>query len=168
MIPTPRIWLALLLAVCTLGAGAATLPQPSGRVLLTVTGNITNTNAEGRAEFDRAMLAALERRVTRTSTPWHDGVVSFEGPLGRALLEAVGARGRTMKVTALNDYTAEVPVADFREHEVILAMKQDGRTMRVRDKGPLFIVYPFDEEPRLRSDLYLSRSVWQIKSIAIE
>ena len=72
---------------------AQALDSPTGSVILKVTGNITQTNVGDEAHFDKVMLEALTQRTTDTSTPWHDGVVSFEGPLGRALLEAVGAEG---------------------------------------------------------------------------
>ncbi|SEG85833.1 hypothetical protein [Marinobacterium lutimaris] len=149
-------------------ANAGTLESPQGSVILTVSGAIENTNGDGVARFDKAMLEALQQRTTETATPWHEGVVSFEGPLGSALLDAVGASGETMQVTAINDYSAEVPVSDFYDHEVILALKADGKYMRVRDKGPLFIIYPFDEKPELSSEIIHNRSVWQIKAIDIK
>lgn len=155
-------------SLITTSAFAADLPQPQGRVILTVSGNIENTNAPGEARYDRAMLEQLESRVTETTTPWFEGKKSFEGPLGRALLDQVGAKGEVLKVQALNDYVADVPVKDFYDYDVILAMKLDGKKMRIRDKGPLFIIYPFDEHEELRNELYNNRSVWQIKAIRVE
>ena len=157
----------LLLAALATGADAAQLARPTGPVLLTVEGAIGVTNADGRAEFDRAMLEGLRQRVTSTGTPWSEGVSEFRGPLGRALLEAVGATGELMVIRALNDYAMEVPVADFHRHDVILAMQRDGRALRVRDKGPLFVIYPFDEHPELDNEVFHSRSVWQVKSIEV-
>ncbi|MBS98652.1 MAG: hypothetical protein CMI01_08235 [Oceanospirillaceae bacterium] len=148
-------------------AGAAELPEPQGPVILEVRGAIENTNGEGVAAFDREMLESLEQKATLTHTPWHEGKVTFEGPLGRALLAYVGASGDMLDVTALNDYSAEVPVQDFVDHDVILAMKAGGRYMRVRDKGPLFIIYPFDDDPSLNTEVIHNRSVWQIKSITV-
>ena len=43
----------------------------------------------------------------------------------------------------------------------------DGTPMPVRDKGPLFAVYPFDAQPELRNAVYYSRSAWQLKSIEV-
>ena len=40
--------------------------------------------------------------------------------------------------------------------------------MAVRDKGPLFIVYPYDSDEVLRSERYYNRSAWQLKSLEIE
>ena len=39
--------------------------------------------------------------------------------------------------------------------------------MAVRDRGPLFVVYPFDAQPELRNAVYYSRSAWQLKSIEV-
>lgn len=156
-------------AFALLFAGPAmALDAPKGPVVLTVKGSITETNGPDGASFDIEMLNALAQRTTVTKTPWTEGEPSFTGPLGSAILDAVGASGTTMVVTALNDYAAEVPLADFREHEVILATAQDGQPLSVRDKGPLFLIYPFDSNPDLYTEAYFSRSVWQIKSIEIK
>ncbi|WP_030069889.1 molybdopterin-dependent oxidoreductase [Halomonas alkaliantarctica] len=147
---------------------ASAFNAPTGRVVLEVGGNIEITNVGDEAHFDKAMLEALSQHTTITSTPWHDGVVSFEGPLGRAILEAVDADGDQVKVIALNDYASSIPVSDFYDHDVILAMSADGKPLRVRDHGPLFVIYPFDETPSLLNEEILTRSVWQVKRVVIE
>jgi hypothetical protein len=40
--------------------------------------------------------------------------------------------------------------------------------MEIADKGPLFIVFPYDDVEEVRNALFYSRSVWQIHSIEIE
>lgn len=157
---------ALFLLIGT-SAHADTLPMPEGEVILTVSGQITNTNGEGIAQFDREMLDALAHRTTTATTPWLDGVHDFKGPLGTAILEAVGAQGQTLRVIALNDYSAEVPVQDLLDFAVIFATDIDGQQMSVREKGPLFMIYPFDEKPELFNEVYFGRSVWQITRIEI-
>lgn len=156
----------VLLAHATL-ATAGTLPAPEGPVVLTISGNISNTNGPEGASFDRAMLDALEQRETTASTPWFDGPRDFEGPLATALLEAVGAEGSAIKVVALNDYAAEVPIEDVRAYPVIFATRLNGELMSVRDKGPLFLIYPFDEFEDLFNEVHFGRSVWQITRIEV-
>ena len=39
--------------------------------------------------------------------------------------------------------------------------------MPVTDKGPLFIVYPFDSNPELKHQLFYSRSAWQLNRIVV-
>ena len=147
---------------------AAPLPAPTGPVVLTVTGAIANTNNGAAAEFDMAMLDALTSHTTMTKTPWYDGVKTFRGPLGSALLETVGALGKTLKVLALNDYESEIPSTDFTDYAVILATTLDGKPMSIRDKGPIFVIYPFDEQPSLNNETYYGRSAWQVKSIEVK
>ncbi|MBE0465516.1 molybdopterin-dependent oxidoreductase [Halomonas sp. AOP43-A1-21] len=152
----------------TLPFHASALDKPEGPVMLIVTGTLAHPNSGDEAHFDRAMLEALEQHDTLTNTPWHDGQVRFSGPLGRAILEAVGGDGEQMRITALNDYAATVPVSDFYQYDVILAMSADDEPLRIRDQGPLFVIYPFDDSPKLLNEVILSRSVWQVHRIDIE
>lgn len=166
---TAKFLVAALFAAAMGGAAtAAPLAAPAGDVILEVTGKIANANAGDAADFDMALLDALPAGSTTTKTPWYDGARTFTGPLGSALLEAVGATGDTMVITALNDYVTEVPVADFRNYPVVLATKMNGQVMSVRDKGPIFVIYPFDASPELNNETYYGRSAWQVKSIEIK
>lgn len=169
MIPSLRraAFGALALLLGALPAAAGSLAAPKGPVVLTVTGKIGVTNADGAARFDMAMLAALPGRTTETETPWTKGVTRFEGPLGSALLEAVAATGTTLHVVALNDYAVDVPVEDLRKWPVILAIRKDGREIAVRDKGPIFVIYPFDQDASLYNEKIFARSAWQVKSIEV-
>ena len=135
----------LVLSAFWLGAGplvprlaaAQDLGVPEGRVILMISGRIDRANAKGVAEFDRAMLEAMPFTTIETMTPWTDGVARFEGPLARDLMTLVGARGSRLLATALNDYTVEIPMEDFENYPVILAMKMNGEVLRTRTKGPL-------------------------------
>lgn len=163
-----RIAFSTALALLLAAAPAAALEPPKGPVVLVVKGAIANTNSPDGAAFDMEMLEALPGRAAAMKTPWTDGTPEFKGPFGRALLEAVGATGSTLTVTALNDYSAEVPVEDFHAHDVILATRMNNQLMSIREKGPLFIIYPFDKEPDLYTERYFNRSVWQISTIEVK
>jgi hypothetical protein len=160
--------IALLIALVS-GAGfAAGIGQPAGKPILTVSGNVSITNRDGTAQFDRAMLEALGTVSLTTSTPWYKETATFEGvPLAK-VLAAVGAQGDRLVATALNDYSAELPVEDVTKYNVILALKRDGAYMPVRDKGPIFIVYPFDDHPELKHQKFYARSVWQLSRIEVK
>ena len=143
------------------------LEAPKGKVFLTLSGNIQLKNAGERADFDMAMLAALPQHSFTTQTPWYKEKKKFTGPLLRDVLDAVGARGNTLKAVALNNFKVEISVADTRKFPVLLSRLMDDQPMRVRDKGPLFIIYPFDTDPALRSTHYYNRSVWQLWSLEV-
>ncbi len=148
-------------------AAAAEIPAPKGPVILTVGGKIAHRNGPNGVSLDAAMLEALPGRVTVAKTPWYPEKTRFEGPLGSALLDLVGATGTMLRVTALNDYVVEIPVADLRKWPVILATKINDKPISVREKGPIFVIYPFDEDPSLYNELYFGRSAWQLKSIEV-
>lgn len=156
-----------VLAHLPAAAPAAPLPEPSGKVILDIGGAIGSTNSGTAAQFDLAMLDALPQRETVTTTPWYDGPQSFSGPLLRDLLAAIGASGSTLRVIAINDYAVEIPVSDTIDYPVILASRHAGEPMSVRAKGPLFVVYPFDEVPSLVNELFFSRSAWQVRRIEV-
>lgn len=160
--------LLALLALVLAAPAAMALDAPKGPVILTVRGTLATPNVNGTAQFDLAMLEALAGRKAVTETPWTEGKVEFSGPLLRAVLEAAGAKGKTLLVRAINDYFAEVPMDDARGLDTILASRMNGKVMSVRDKGPLFLIYPFDLDPKLYNEKYFSRSVWQIKEIEVK
>lgn len=150
------------------GAQADTLGQPEGRVILTVSGTITASNtAGGTAEFDRSMIEALPSVTVRTTTPWTEGVVTFDGVGGAELMQAVGGRGETVTAVALNDYAADIPFAEFTGGGLFVAYRQDGQPISVRERGPLWILYRFDDEPEYDDQVYYARSVWQLRSLEV-
>ncbi|MFB9867012.1 molybdopterin-dependent oxidoreductase [Vreelandella sulfidaeris] len=153
--------------LATLSTHVSALDIPTGPVILVVSGKLAHTNVGNEAHFDKAMLEALSQHETITHTPWYDDAVRFSGPLGRDILEAAGADGESLRVVALNDYAATIPVSDFANHDVILAMRANGKALRIRDQGPLFVIYPFDQHPELLNEEVLSRSVWQVKRIDV-
>ncbi len=168
--PPRRAVLGGLIAAAAIGRGAsaATLPAPAGKVILTVRGKIGVRNAGDSAQFDLAMLDALPPGRFDGETPWTKGRTVFTGPLAAAVLDAVAATGANLRVNALNNYDADIPAADFRDHAVILATLRDGAVMSIRERGPIWVIYPMDKEPALRTETIYTRSVWQVGSIEVE
>ena len=158
---------ALAALMVSFAAAAEPLPAPKGTPILTVTGKIGTTNDGTAAQFDRDMLEQIGTVSFETATPWHKGVVRFEGvPLAK-VLDRVGAQGASLVAVALNDYSVELPASDARDFPVVLALKQDGAYLPVTDKGPLFIVYDYDSVDGLASPKFYSRSVWQLRSLEV-
>lgn len=149
-------------------AVADDLAVPKGRVILTLSGQIGQVNRGKDAVFDMAMLEALPQHSFTTHTPWHERPVKFTGPLLADLLAATKAQGKTISASAINDYTIRIPLADAQVHGVIVARLLDDKPIAVRDKGPLFVIYPFDSKVELRSSTYYERSIWQLKRMSIE
>ena len=146
---------------------ARALERPAGAIVLTVSGRVRKINDGRRAQFDMAMLEALPQQVVVTRTPWFSQIRRFTGPLLRDVLSAAGAQGTLLRLVALNDYQVDMPFDDAQRYDVIIARLLDDKPMAVRDKGPLFVVYPFDTRPELRSATYYSRSAWQLRTIDV-
>ena len=159
---------ALIAAALFLSLPAAALQPATGKVILTVSGNVGEKNTPNAAVFDLAMIEKLPQRSFTTMTPWDKQPIKFTGPLLRDVLAAAKASGSTIKAVALNDYQSSIPLEDAQKFDVILAHKMNDVEIPVKTKGPLFIVYPYDTKAELRSSVYYERSAWQLKSLTIE
>ena len=151
-----------------LEAAPAAAEENLSRPILTISGKIAATNGKPERSFDRAALEAIGLETVETVTPWYTGKMKFEGVAMAKLLGTVGAQGTSVTVTALDDYVSTIPIEDFTKYHVILTMKRNGTDMAVSDKGPLFVIYPYDSKPELQNQTYYSRSAWQVKRIEVK
>lgn len=159
-----------LVSGCTVSIAAEAasgVAAASGKPVLTLSGRISPPGGTSSVSFDMTALENLGLDGFETTTPWYNGPVRFEGIRMTRLLRAVGATGETVTAVALNDYSTDLPISDLEKYGVILATKRDGSYMPIRDKGPLFIVYPYDSAPELRAQRYYSRSAWQVTKLII-
>jgi len=164
-----RFWILLALVIPLLVADAqAELPKPQGQVLLTISGQIEETNTDDRAEFDRGMLQRIGMVELKTQTPWTEGESHFVGVPVARLLDVTATKGSIVRATAANDYKADIPIAILREAGAVLAIRMDGKELTLRDKGPLWIVFPWSEQPELdRIEIY-NYAVWQLLSLHVQ
>ena len=154
--------IALILPVC---AAADHLPFPTGKIILTITGPMHDGNVPGGAVFDQALLQKLGTTSFKTSTQWTDGVADFKGISLRVLLDQIKADPKTLEVIAINEYRVEVPASDAIPGGPILAWQQGGTLLSVREKGPLWLIYPYDTSAAFRTEEVYARSVWQVVKI---
>lgn len=154
--------LALVAAFAAGPVAAQDLSAPSGEIILTVTGDIAARNQDDSAVFDLEMLRALGEVSFATTTPWTDGVQEFTGVPLAAVVDALGVTEGTITATAINDYAIDIPVGDAVEGGPILAFMQNGELMSVREKGPLWLVYPYDLNEAYQAEVIFSRSIWQL------
>lgn len=145
------------------------LEAPTGKVVLTIGGTLASTNDNGGASFDLALLQKLPQLSFSTKTPWYAQPRKFTGVALRDLLAAVGAPpGAALKAIALNDYRVDIPTDDVQRHGAMLAYLLDDKPMSVREKGPLVVIYPFDDKPELRSAVHYSRAIWQLRRLELQ
>ncbi len=160
--------LAAVLAILSAPASYAdTLDMPQDAVVLTVSGAITTTNVDDAAQFDVEMLSQIDATMIETTTIWTEGKQTFEGVSLEVLLAQLGVSEGTILATAINNYTVEIPVSDAVPSGPIIAYQMNGSAMSVRDKGPLWIVYPYDSSTNYQSEVIYARSIWQLNRLEI-
>ncbi|MCA2012252.1 hypothetical protein LCM17_12210 [Cereibacter sphaeroides] len=160
---------ALAALACALLPGtllpAAVAAQPVTRLTLRA--------ADGTSHvFDDAALARLPWHDIVTHTAWTEGPQLFRGPRLADVLSPfagppIALAQRRLRLTALNDFVIEIPASDAWTFDPILAREANGVPMRVRDKGPLWLVYPRDSLPALQDPLMDERWIWQIRLIEV-
>ena len=164
MVPSPSRR-AVLAGVPALLA-APWLHASDHEVSLQITGRVKS----GSVRLTLADLKRLPQHSFVTNTPWTREPHAYAGPLLRDVLVAAGAdlSASTLRAVALNDYQITIPLKDALGHPVIVAHLRDGKPMPVRDRGPLFIIYPFDSDAELQSTRFYQRAIWQLKSLQVD
>ena len=175
LLSLPIVCLTLSIAIAQSGysksdliAENGTLKEPESRPILRVSGNIKVSKDGTTAFFDYAQLKTFKQHELKAKRPWFDDERTHTGPLLKDVLDFLQAKEANLKVIAHNSYTNEIPYEDIRDIDILLAIDKDGMPMRVRDKGPVYITYPFEDNPELQDERYYGRSVWMLKSIEVQ
>lgn len=159
---------ALALAAALAGLLCASLPawaaEAPGRGVLVVAGATARGPEVSLAPAD---LEAVGVTAIVTATPWSVPASRFEGPRLDALLTMLGARGGEVVLSALDGYSVTVSRGFLERYGAILAMRQDGRPLSVRDRGPYWLMFPFDDHAELRNDRYYYQAIWQVNRIEV-
>lgn len=153
--------------IATTSAGAKEFGPPKGPVILTVTGAIARTNTGDSMQFDLAMLEAMDSTEIETTTIWTEGLHSFKGVSLVEIIDVLGVTSGTLLAEAVNDYAVEIPVTDAVTNGPIIAYQMDGETMTLRNKGPLWLVYPYDQKLEYKSEVIYTRSIWHLDRIEV-
>ena len=114
-----------------------------------------------------ADLAALPQISFTTTTIWTTEAATFSGPSLAAVLDSLGAEGASLSMIAVNDYKVEMPWALMEQDTPIIANRINGEPFSIRDKGPLWVVFPYDSDPRFQTEEIYSLSIWQLNQIQV-
>ena len=118
--------------------------------------------------FTMAELEAMPKVGFTTKTVWTEGPHQFTGPSLKAVLEAAGAQGTTISARALNDYAIQIPFDSLEDGAPIIATRIDGAHFPRREKGPLWIVYPYDSARKYQAEIIYGRSIWQLVDLSVD
>ncbi len=90
------------------------------------------------------------------------------GPLMRDVLKHFSVEGAIAEGVALDAYRIDVPVEDALKYDVVMATAIDGKRLSVRDRGPVWIIYPLKDHPELINPMFEGRSIWQLKELRMK
>ncbi len=159
---------AAALFAMALPSHAEAFMQPKGEVILTIDGSVSAEAPAGAYLLDIDALMALPTVAFKTTTIWTEGELTFSGVPLKTLLDLAGASGTIVEAEALNGYMVEVPMADLGDEAPIVAYHIDGAPFSRRDKGPLWIVYPYDSDEKYKSEVTYAYSIWQLQKLTVK
>lgn len=114
-------------------------------------------------------LRALPQVTIRTENEFSDGMNDYTGPLARDVMQIIGrGTGTKVKLTAANDYAVEIDLQEFDDFDAIFALDMNGVAFSVRDKGPIWVMYPLSDNAELQDPVYNNRLIWQLVRLEVE
>ncbi|MBM1221017.1 oxidoreductase [Ponticoccus sp. SC2-23] len=128
---------------------------------------IISENATAEIVLTDDELMALPQLSITTGTPWTEMPMVYEGPTLWSVLERVEAIGSDIELVALNDYKVRLTADRITEDWPIVARLQNGETMSIREKGPYWLMFPFDNVKELQTETFFSLSIWQLAKIEL-
>lgn len=126
---------------------------------------LTINNQGNKTSFTLDQLLEHADQEIVTNTPWTEDDTSFVGISAQRLLKLIGREQADLKVVALNNYWSTIPFSDIEKYNPLFALKKDGKVMTVRDKGPVWVIYPLTDFDELNNEVLHSRMVWQVSQI---
>ena len=111
-------------------------------------------------------LKALPQSKIDTSNSFVSGTNSFTGPSFATILDALDISMVDEGVfTAANDYQVTISISELIKYDAVLAMSMNGEMLSIRDKGPLWVIYPMDDHEELQDPRFNDRLIWQLVRI---
>ncbi len=65
----------------------------------------------------------------------------------------------------MNDYSVDITLQEIGPDYPIVATRIDDMLIPVRENGPFWIIFPFDSDPKFRTEIVYSQSVWQLSAL---
>lgn len=163
---------AVILVAVLLGGSAQAAPRDPNEL------RVQDSSGKTIVVFTVKQLRSdFEQQTYDTRTPWTDEgeTAVFRGPLLASVLQRAGLDDvASLKVIAYDDFVSEIHMDEIRSYKPILAVERqcsdkdgsrsicspgkDFRPISVVEKGPIFIVWPFDQLPA--SYVPARNSIW--------
>jgi hypothetical protein len=130
---------------------------------------VRDTETQVEIHLSDQDLSALKQQEIITSSLWTTGVNTFTGPNLKDVVELWGALDDIAEIhlIAFDNYQIDIPKDLINDTHPVVANRFNGEAYSLRQKGPLWIMFPFDESDDMQTGLYQSRAVWHLTTIEI-
>jgi hypothetical protein len=121
----------------------------------------------GQLKFTLAQLRALPAVQYAAVQPQLKQKFVYTGVPLRDLAALAGLAGQNLRVGSDDQFAATLNASDYQRYPLMLAYAENGQPISVADKGPLEVVFPNVQYPRLfKQTGYGSKWVWYASSLA--
>lgn len=112
-------------------------------------------------------IIGLPSTKFQTTTIWTEGLQTFRGVWLSELLTYLEITKGTLDFSALNEYLIEIPLEEIVPGGPLVAYEWNGAMMSPRDKGPLWVVFPYDSDAKFQTESVYAQSIWQLDRIEV-
>ena len=157
---------ALLALAVAASSGASAGETPTGPVVLTISGNVANTNRPAYRDkldvifryhkrafdrafaFDRATLEGLGTVALRIEHAGWGGPMAVSGPPLVDVLDMAGCPGGPLATLSLDGFSTEISPEALEARDWVVATRAEGQPLGLGERGPLWLVFdPPGERP---------------------
>ena len=148
----------------------AAVPAPTGDVILTIKGDISQKNSGEALQFDLATLESIGLVEYDVDDPFVKKNIVYTGILFSQLLQVAGVSSDATMLTlsALDDYSVDMEISAINKWPIMVAVKADGEYMPIAQNGPLISIIPFNDFPELDHLTYDAVWVWSLSEITVK
>ncbi|MGH1356513.1 MAG: molybdopterin-dependent oxidoreductase [Thalassovita sp.] len=124
-------------------------------------------NPQSRKQVSLDEVLELPASEFQTTTIWTEGVQSFRGVWLSDLIAYLEITEGNLDFSALNEYLIEIPLEDIVPGGPLVAYEWNGERMGPRNKGPLWVVFPYDSDAKFQTESIYAQSIWQLDRIEV-
>lgn len=143
--------------------------KPTGKVVLTVTGGIAETNSDKGLELDMAMLEGIGTKLYDGTDPWL-GKKKYTGVVIADILKFAGAPKDVAEVVVIAKDGKKVTLKaeDVDKYPIMLATQDGGKAIGSGLGGPVKLVFPFTTYPELEKMYTKDDWNWYVVTLEVK
>jgi len=157
------------ISLATLQPGGA-VPPPTGEVVLTIEGKISQKNAGKTLQFDMATLESIGVVQYYVDDPLVKKNILYSGVILSQLLKVAGAApdATALTIWALDNYSTDMKISDASKWPVLVATRADGAYIPIEKNGSLISVFPFNDFPEIDHLTYDNQWIGALAKITVK